>query len=335
MELAQKVLRGDERSAARLISLIEEGKEEGYEAISHIYPYIGKSQVIGVTGAPGSGKSTLIDRLARSYSARGKRVGILAIDPTSPRGGGALLGDRIRMGGAEKIEGVFIRSMAHRGYPGGIARAAMGATYVLEALGKEKIIVESVGVGQTELQIALLCDTVLTVLTPDYGDEIQLMKAGLLEIGNVAVVNKKDKSGAEDLAFEIRMLLGSRKKEDWQIPVVTVQAISGEGVDELLRALDGYESYLCNEPAGKERRKERLLNCMLGLLKEESWTILLKRWSGDEAYRKAVTALQDGAIDPYKAMRMIISMMEGEGWVPKGGGPHPAGKGDGKTDRNS
>lgn len=308
MELVDKVLRGDEGSAARLISMIEEGRDEGYEAISLLFPYTGKAHVIGVTGAPGAGKSTIVDKLAISFGRQGGKVGIIAVDPTSAKGSGAFLGDRLRMRNAEKLEGVFIRSMAHRGFPGGIAKATLGAAYVLEGLGKDVILIESVGSGQTEIQISMICDSVVTVLTPDYGDEIQLMKAGLLEIGDIVVMNKTDRPGAVEAAKEIEFYLMSHKKQHWQIPVLTVEAIQGKGVEDLIAALKLHRTYTVENSQGSSRKKENIKRLVLAIFKEEFWGETLKKIQGKAMFDDIFQQLQNNTIDPYKAVRMVMDL---------------------------
>ena len=308
MELVDKVLRGDEGSAARLISMIEEGRDEGYEAISLLFPYTGKAHVIGVTGAPGAGKSTIVDKLAISFGRQGGKVGIIAVDPTSAKGSGAFLGDRLRMRNAEKLEGVFIRSMAHRGFPGGIAKATLGAAYVLEGLGKDVILIESVGSGQTEIQISMICDSVVTVLTPDYGDEIQLMKAGLLEIGDIVVMNKTDRPGAVEAAKDIEFYLMSHKKQHWQIPVLTVEAIQGKGVEDLIAALKLHRTYTVENSQGSSRKKENIKRLVLAIFKEEFWGETLKKIQGKAMFDDIFQQLQNSTIDPYKAVRMVMDL---------------------------
>ena len=308
MELVDKVLRGDEGSAARLISMIEEGRDEGYEAISLLFPYTGKAHVIGVTGAPGAGKSTIVDKLAISFGRQGGKVGIIAVDPTSAKGSGAFLGDRLRMRNAEKLEGVFIRSMAHRGFPGGIAKATLGAAYVLEGLGKDVILIESVGSGQTEIQISMICDSVVTVLTPDYGDEIQLMKAGLLEIGDIVVMNKTDRPGAVEAAKEIEVYLMSHKKQHWQIPVLTVEAIQGKGVEDLIAALKLHRTYTVENSQGSSKKKENIKRLVLAIFKEEFWGETLKKIQDKAMFDDIFQHLQNRTIDPYKAVRMVMDL---------------------------
>ncbi|HQO64758.1 MAG TPA: methylmalonyl Co-A mutase-associated GTPase MeaB [Syntrophorhabdus sp.] len=263
---------------------------------------------MGVTGAPGAGKSTIVDKLAISFGRQGGKVGIIAVDPTSAKGSGAFLGDRLRMRNAEKLEGVFIRSMAHRGFPGGIAKATLGAAYVLEGLGKDVILIESVGSGQTEIQISMICDSVVTVLTPDYGDEIQLMKAGLLEIGDIVVMNKTDRPGAVEAAKDIEFYLMSHKKQHWQIPVLTVEAIQGKGVEDLIAALKLHRTYTVENSQGSSKKKENIKRLVLAIFKEEFWGETLKKIQGKAMFDDIFQQLQNSTIDPYKAVRMVMDL---------------------------
>ena len=307
--LAQKVLEGDEKSAARLISLIENGKPEGYAQLSLLLPHTGSAHIIGITGPPGAGKSTITGRLAVSLYNRGKRVGVVATDPTSLRGGGALLADRLRMKDAEK-KGIFIRSMAHKGYPGGVARAAAGAVYVLEGLGKDVVLIESVGAGQAEKELLHLCDTVIIIFTPDYGDEIQLLKAGLIEIGDVLVVNKADRQGAMEAEQElVRYCSGRAGIDDWVAPVLVTRADRGEGVAELVEAISRHWVFVTADGRREKRKEEKISAFMMSLLKEEVW----KRFAGviknnAECARVAEDA-KHGKIDPYSAVEKILEKM--------------------------
>lgn len=309
MDLAKKVLKGDEKSAARLISLIEAGRDDGYEAIPLLFPYTGKAHIIGITGTPGAGKSTLINKLAVIFANKGKKVGIIAVDPTSSKDNGALLGDRLRMGDAEKTEGIFIRSMANRGYPGGVAKAAAGAVYVLEALGKDIIMVETVGSGQTDIQIYSLCNTIITVLTPDYGDEIQLMKAGLLEIGDIVAVNKAENVGTEDISADIEAYINQGKTKTRQTPVLTIQAKEGiGGIEKLIDAVNEHFVYLNENARSENLKKEKLKTLMFALLKEELWEKTLNMWTGNECFDDIVKKLQKGEVDPYTAVRTALEI---------------------------
>lgn len=308
MELVKKILQGDEGSAARLISMIEDGLDEGYKAVSLLFPHTGRAHVIGVTGAPGAGKSTIVDKLAVSYGRRGGKVGIIAVDPTSAKGSGAFLGDRVRMRNAENVEGIFIRSMAHRGFPGGIAKATLGAAYVLDGLGKEVILVESVGAGQTEAQISMICDSVITVLTPDYGDEIQLMKAGLIEIGDIVVMNKTDKPGAIEAAKDIELYLMSSRDQPWHIPVMTMEARKGKGVEDLMAVLDLHHKHIKSDAQGNSKKKENMKRLVLALFKEDLWSSTLKKIQDETAFEEVIQKAQSGTIDPYKAVQMVMDL---------------------------
>jgi LAO/AO transport system kinase len=308
MDLTKKVLQGDEKSAARLISMIEGGEDEGFRAISLLFPYTGKAHIIGVTGTPGAGKSTLIGKLAVIFANKGKKVGIVAVDPTSSKDNGALLGDRLRMGEAEKTEGVFIRSMANRGWPGGIAKATAGTIYVLEALGKDIIMVETVGSGQADIQIYSLCNTIVTILTPDYGDEIQLMKAGLLEIGDIVAINKIDNAQTGDISADVEAYINQGKSKGRQTPVLNVQAIKDSGIDKLVDAINEHFVYLNKNARGKNLKKDKLKTLMFALLKEELWSKALNKWTVDERFDGIVKKLQKGEIDPYTAVRGALEI---------------------------
>jgi LAO/AO transport system kinase len=308
MDLAKKVLQGDEKSAARLISIIESGGDEGFRAIPLLFPYTGKAHIIGVTGTPGAGKSTLINKLAVIFSNKGRKVGIIAVDPTSSKDKGALLGDRLRMRDAEKMEGVFIRSMASRGCPGGIAKATAGAVYVLEALGKDIVMVETVGSGQTDVQIHSLCNTIITVLTPDYGDEIQLMKAGLLEIGDIVAVNKTDNARAGDISADIEAYINQGKTKSRQTPVLTIQAREGGGIEKLVDAVNEHFVYLNKNTSNKNLKKEKLKSLMFALLKEEVWEEAFNAWVGNDRFDDILEKLQKREVDPYTAVRAALEI---------------------------
>lgn len=312
MGLVEDILRGDEKSAARLITGVENGDREAYSALSLLLPHTGKAHIIGVTGPAGAGKSTLVGHLAVSFSERGKKVGVIATDPTSIDGKGAFLGDRVRMKGAER-EHIFIRSMAHRAYPGGIARAATGAAYIMEGLGKDCIIIESIGAGQSDKDLFFLCDTVVTVFTPDYGDEIQLLKAGLLEIGDVIVVNKSDIPGAEDAARDIAIVSANKTRSNgWSVPVLLTCANRGEGLEDLVQAIDEHGRFVNGKDAGAARKRQRTEAFMLALLKEEFWKKISARLSESRTFKEILHDVRSGKTDPYSAVERLLEEMEGQ-----------------------
>jgi LAO/AO transport system kinase len=308
-DLLEKILSGDEKSAARLISLIEEGREEGYEALSEIYPFTGKAHIIGITGPPGAGKSTLAGRLAVLFTESGKQVGVVAVDPSSVKRSGALLGDRVRMKDAEKLKSVFIRSMANRAHPGGLAKATSGAVYILEALGKDTIIVESVGAGQSEKALSYIADTIITVFTPDYGDEIQLLKAGLVEIGDIVVVNKSDNSGAERARQLLAMYVEQGEGAGWNIPVLLCRANKGAGVEEVAGVIGDHYAFLREGGEGVAKKREQRLQFTLMLVKEELMNRFLEANQGTQSYVRWSDSVRDGSVDPYKAVRQILDVI--------------------------
>lgn len=311
MELLEKVFQGDEKSAARLISMIEDEKPDGLHAITLLFPHTGKAHIVGFTGIPGAGKSTLIDRLTMAFIDEGRRVGIIAVDPTSATGDGALLGDRLRMMGAAKAKDVFIRSMAHRGFPGGLAKATLATAYVLEALGKDIIIIESVGAGQTEVQISTLCHTVVTVLTPEYGDEIQLMKAGLVEIGDIVAVNKADRPGAEETFQDLTLFLRQRDRGNWNIPVLKVEALRGRGIGALSLAIGHHRAHLDKDGAYATGKAVKLRALTLAFLKDALWQSLMDRHGKEKAFEALLENVSEGVTDPYTAAHQALELFQG------------------------
>jgi LAO/AO transport system kinase len=302
-KIAEEVLEGSERSAARLISLIERGDRKGYEALVKLVSCMGKAHIVGITGSGGAGKSTLMNALALHFLKEGREIGIVAIDPSDASGEGSLLGDRLRMKGAEEAGRIFIRSMAQRNYPGGVCRAAIGAIYVMEAMGKELLMVESIGAGQSDREVTNLADTIITVFTPEFGDEIQLMKAGLLEIGDIVVVNKADKAGAEDLMMALMAYAPRTVGKEWKIPVLLTQAHRDEGVAELARQVKLHGEFL-----GMDRRSlrgEKYARFALSILKEEVWKVFLNHLFADQSLGPALDEIRLGRLDPYNAVDRI------------------------------
>jgi LAO/AO transport system kinase len=255
-ELVERLRAGDKRAVARLISWVENGdREQLRDATEALNPTTGRAEVLGLTGAPGVGKSTLAAALVEAYRAAGRTVGVLAVDPSSPFTGGALLGDRVRMQRHALDEGVYIRSMASRGHVGGLAWATPQAVRVLDAAGCELVLIETVGVGQAEVEVAGLADTTLVALAPGFGDAIQVAKAGILEVADVFVVNKADKDGADVAARDLRQMLHLGAATPWQVPVVKTVAERGDGVDQLVAAIARHRAYL--ESSGELERRRR------------------------------------------------------------------------------
>ena len=252
--LAERVLQGDRRAVARAITLVESRDPQARPLMAALYPRTGRAHVLGVTGPPGSGKSTLVDRIIEAHRKAGRTVGVVAVDPSSPFTGGAILGDRVRMDKRQTDPDVFIRSMATRGHLGGLSRATADAARILDAAGKDVVILETVGVGQSEVDVVRVADTVLVVAVPGLGDDIQTIKAGLMEIGDVFVVNKADRDGADKTTAELQAWLESAHG-DWLQPVIQTVAATGKGTDDLLAAVARHRDHVHH--AGQLQRKRR------------------------------------------------------------------------------
>jgi LAO/AO transport system kinase len=309
MNLAAAVLKGDVRTAARLITLIEDESPDALATLESLYPYTGKAYIVGVTGAPGVGKSTLTDCLIDVFRKQGKTIGVIVIDPTSALTGGALLGDRIRMQRHAADPAVFIRSLATRGWVGGLAKAALDAVHVLDAMGKDIILVETVGSGQIELDIVKAADTTLLVLAPGAGDEIQTMKAGIIEWADVIAVNKADMDGAEKLKADLEAIIG--EKRDWMTPIILTEATTGKGAEELAAALFKHRKYLESTGELVQRRKERARLELLGTV-ESYLKNMVNNLDNNGFLEKLVNDLQKGKTTPYRAAREALSRLRKE-----------------------
>ena len=314
-QLLDKMLAGDEVALARLMTLVErEGREVG-PILEAIAPRLGKAFTIGITGPPGAGKSSVVDRLAALMRKAGKTVGVVAIDPSSPFTGGALLGDRIRMTQHYLDKGVFIRSMATRGSHGGLSRATKDVTKLLDAFGRDYVMIETVGVGQTELDVMGATDTVLVTVVPEAGDGVQVMKAGLMEIADIFVVNKADRDGANRMKTEITLMLDLKYSNlphpepgqlFWRIPVLQAQALNNIGMDELFEALEKHHQYLGESGELQRRRKARRREELLSRIEYEVRRRLMTKARTDSAFAHFLEEVSEGKIDPHAASVQIL-----------------------------
>ena len=297
------MLAGDRVALAKLMTRVENEAGDVASVMAGIYPQLGRADTLGVTGPPGAGKSTLVDRLIGKLRAAERSVGVVAVDPSSPFTGGAVLGDRIRMQNHALDPAVFIRSLSTRGRRGGLARATRQITHLLDAFGKDTIIIETVGVGQTELDIMELASTVVVVLVPEAGDTVQVMKAGLLEIAHIFVVNKADREGALRMKTELQTMLQMRPAAGWEVPVLLTEANQDRGVDELMVAVDAHRAYRATRgnPRIAEEYREREF---LDVLDAELRTRLERRISGDAS--ALLARVRRGDVDPYSAMLELL-----------------------------
>lgn len=299
---------GEPRALARLISVLENEEPERDELMRRLFTKTGQAYILGVTGSPGTGKSSLVDRLTAILRKRDFKVGIVAVDPTSPFSGGALLGDRIRMQEHAVDQGVFIRSMGTRGSLGGLAHTTKEVVKAMDAFGFDWIIVETVGVGQAELDIMHVADTVIVVLTPGAGDSIQTIKAGIMEIADVFAINKSDLPGADKVALEVEMMLDLQTKAmSWRPPVVKTSTVSGAGLEDLLSAVEKHRGYLTTEGLFQQRREERLRSETLEILDRQWQQLVRKEMKLSEKVSDLLEAVARRQTDPYTAASSILN----------------------------
>ncbi len=307
--LADGVLKGDVRAVARAITLVEDERPEAAALLKALFPHAGRSLIVGVTGPPGAGKSTLVDRLTARLRAQGQTVGIVAVDPTSPFSGGAILGDRIRMQGHATDDGVFIRSMATRGHLGGLAAATSYVLTILAAAGKEVILVETVGVGQDEVEIVGTAHVSLVVLVPGLGDEVQALKAGIMEIADVFVVNKADREGVDRVVAEIQSMLSMASHDTHRPEIVRTVATSDEGIDALLAAVDRFRAEAGSSGTMARKKRDQLRQQFESTLQERLMGLARNRALAPAEAARIVDRLEAREVDPFTAADEVLSRM--------------------------
>src|SRR5438034_4722759 len=306
-DIAQRVLEGDRRALTRILTWVENGQPAGRDALRDLFPHSGTAQVIGITGPTGSGKSTLVGALARAYRKRGQTLGIVVIDPTSPFSHGAILGDRIRMQDLTSDPEVFIRSMATRGALGGLAAATNDVVTVLDACGKDVVLVETVGAGQDEVEIADTAHTTVVINIPGAGDDMQAIKAGILEIADILVVNKADLPAAEAVFKQLHIFMDLARYEGWEVPIITTVSHKGEGVTKLLEAIDDHRAYLEKSGRLDQMRRQRARRQLLAAAQADLLSNLLSAAESNGRLDKLVDAIVDRELDPHTAAEKLIT----------------------------
>jgi len=308
-----RIRAGDVRALARAISTIEDNHPESRELLKALFNFTGRASVIGLTGAPGAGKSTLVDQLAREYRKQERTVGILAVDPTSPYTGGAILGDRIRMQSHHADSGIYIRSMATRGNLGGLARATTDAATVLDAAGKDMVLIETVGVGQDEIDIVRLADVTVVILVPGMGDDVQTIKAGIMEIADIFVINKSDREGADRVEREIRSMQSLAIRSDkWTPPIVKTVAMDGRGIPELAAAIVNYEQFLEQKDLLLKKKISSWRERLIEMLRDGLLERLLSERLPEEEIARLAAEIAEHKRDPYSLVEEIVSCFTAE-----------------------
>jgi LAO/AO transport system kinase len=318
--LAERLLAGDKRALARAISLVEDDEPEGWEIVREVYPHTGKAAVVGLTGPPGAGKSTLIAAITKTRRAAGREIGVISIDPSSPFTQGALLGDRIRLTEHFLDPGVFIRSMANRGALGGLSEATLQAALLMDASGKDDVLLETVGVGQAEVDIIDHADTVVLVLIPGSGDSVQALKAGVMEIPDIIVVNKADHPLTDTMVREIRGVLSLAPQKGWRVPIVKTEAARGHGVDELIEQLEAHRAWLTEEGGLAERRRRNLRNEVLAICAHRMRQRLEEALERDDEFARLMDEVESRQVDPASAAATLLARVDAAEAAPQTGG---------------
>jgi len=304
-KLVAKALDGDHRSIARLISLVESESPQAEHIMRKIYPHSGKAHIIGLTGSPGAGKSTLADKIIAHFKELGKKIGVIAVDPSSPFTGGAILGDRLRMQQHAVDPDIFIRSMGTRGSLGGLSRSTQEAALILDACGKDIVIIETVGVGQSEVDIVKIADTVGLILVPGMGDDIQVMKAGIMEIADVFIVNKADRDGADRVSTEVNMMLDLLGMRPWRPPVLKTVAERGEGVKEVVSEMIRHADFLRVSEEGRRRKWQRLGMEVEEILRREIASLVENAWEKEKS-PDLFESLAERKTNPYEVAERVL-----------------------------
>jgi LAO/AO transport system kinase len=309
MNLAKKILQGDIRAASRLMRDIDDRISSALEELKELYPKTGKGYIIGITGPPGSGKSTIVDKMVDIFRKEGKSVGIVAVDPTSPFTGGAILGDRIRMQRHATDEGVFIRSLATRGALGGLSRSTQDVVNVMDAMGKDIILVETVGVGQDEVEIVNTAHTSIVVLVPGLGDDIQAIKAGIIEIGDIFVINKCEREGADRMERDLRMVLemGRKREDSWEPTIFKTEAILGKGIFELVYGIYRHKQALEQSQTLEKKLRERTKATFLEILESEVMSRFVEKMEKEGKWESLIDDLTKRRTDPYTVVEEMMA----------------------------
>jgi len=306
-ELVTRVRSGNPRALARAISIVEDRTPESTELLKALFPFSGNAMLLGLTGSPGAGKSTLVDQIAREYRKQGKTIGIIAVDPTSPFSGGAILGDRIRMQSHYADAGIYIRSMATRGSLGGLASTTADVATVIDASGRDLVMIETVGVGQDEVDIVALADVTVVVLVPGMGDDVQTIKAGIMEIADVFIINKCDREGAERVEREIRAMQSLAMRHDnWTPPIVKTVASDGTGVPEALQAIESYRAHLSKSELGQNRRVANWRKRITEMLRDALFQQVVTDYLGNGEADRFAAEIADHKRDPYSLVEELV-----------------------------